>query len=78
MQFSITNLKLLKSNLWGHMTSKSSYCIASPSKLIDNGNLFKNGGAECDEICKHYGMDRIKTIFWGVFQGYKHTMLSLL
>ena len=27
-------------------------------------NLFKNGGVECDKICKHYGMNRIKTIFF--------------
>ena len=32
--------------------------------FISNGNLFKNGAVECDEICKHYGMNRIKTIFF--------------
>ena len=69
MQFSITSLKVLKSNLWGLMTSKSSYRIVSPSKFINNGNLFKNGGVECDEICKHYGMNSIKTIYFLGFSG---------
>ena len=31
--------------------------------FISNGNLFKNGAVECDNICKHYGINRIKTIF---------------
>ena len=46
--------------------------------FINNGNMFKNGAVECDEIYKHYGMNRINTIYFKVFQGHKNTMLSLL
>ena len=46
--------------------------------FISNGNLFKNGAAECDDICKPYGLNRIKIIFFSVFHGHKHTMLLLL
>ena len=44
-------------------------CVSILSKVllchafINNGNLVKNGGVECEEICKHYGMNKIKTIF---------------
>ena len=32
--------------------------------FISNEDLFKNGAVECDKICKHYGMNRIKTILF--------------
>ena len=32
--------------------------------FIKNGNLFKNGAVECDKICKHYGINRTRTIFF--------------
>ena len=45
-------------------------CVSILSKVllfhafINNGNVLKNGGVECDEICKHYGMNKIKIIFF--------------
>ena len=44
------------------------YCVSILSIVllfhasISNENLFKNGALECDETCKHYGMNRIKNI----------------
>ena len=33
--------------------------------FINNGNLFKNVAVECDEICKHYGMNWTCNFFLG-------------
>ena len=44
--------------------------------FINNGNLFKNGAAECDKICKHYEMN--KTIFLNFLGYWTHDALTVV